>query len=137
VTAIDARMIEEAHKMQEALRRYVPGAVVVTPPVVIEPKTFFTPAADLGPLDSLDPAPEGFEGAYDVRTTDRAFADALLQDDLRRWIIETEDDVGFEVSGRMLLCYTPHRRRDAFALLEVATGFGHRIPADVRTRHPG
>jgi len=121
-------------------RRFVCAVIPIEadcPPVVIEPKTFFTPAADLGPLDPLDPAPEGFEGVYDVRTTDRAFADALLQDDLRRWIIETEEDVGFEVSGRIMLCYAPYRRRDAFALLEVATGFGQRIPAEVRTRHPG
>jgi len=142
--AFDVRLFEFRYRSAEdapgEARRFVCAVISIEancPPVVIEPKTFFTPAADLGPLDPLDPAPEGFEGAYDVRTTDRAFADALLQEDLRRWIIETEDDVAFEVSSRMLLCYTPLRRRDTFALLEVATGFGQRIPAEVRTRRPG
>ncbi len=142
--ALDVKLFDFRYRSAEDApgegRRFVCALIPIEadcPPVVMEPKTFFTPAADLGTLDPLDPAPEGFEGAYDVRTTDRAFADALLQEDLRRWIIETEGDVAFEVSGRMLLCYAPHRRRDTFALLEVATGFGRRIPAEVRTRHPG
>jgi len=142
--ALDVKLFDFRYRSAEdapgEARRFVCAVIPIEancPPVVIEPKTFFTPAADLGALDPIDPAPEGIEGGYDVRTTDRAFAEALLQDDLRRWIIGTEDDVAFEVSGRMLLCYTPHRRRDTFALLEVATGFGQRVPADVRTRHPG
>jgi hypothetical protein len=104
------------------------------PPVVIEPKMFFTTHAERGELPAVDPDDRGFGEAFDVRAGDPRFATGLLNDDTRRWM-ERQNGIAFEVNGRMLLTYMPRERRDLLALLEAATELGRRLAADpVRRR---
>jgi hypothetical protein len=56
------------------------------------------------------------------------FATRLLDDDTRQWM-ERQNDMAFEVNGRMLLTYMPRERRDLFALLEAGAELGRRLPA--------
>lgn len=104
------------------------------PPVVIEPKMFFTPLAERGELPAVEVDDRGFEEAFDVRTGDRTFATGLLNEETRRWM-ERINGIAFEVNGRMLLTYMPRERRDLLALLEAATELGRRLAAEpVRRR---
>jgi hypothetical protein len=98
------------------------------PPVVIEPKMFFTPHAERGQLSVVEVDDRGFGEAFDVRAQDPRFATRLLDDDTRQWM-ERQNDMAFEVNGRMLLTYMPRERRDLFALLEAGAELGRRLPA--------
>jgi len=98
------------------------------PPVVIEPKMFFTPHAERGQLSVVDIDDRGFGEGFDVRAQDPKFATRLLDDDTRLWI-ERQNDVAFEVNGRMLLAYMPWDHRDLFALLEAGTELERRLSA--------
>jgi hypothetical protein len=99
------------------------------PPVVIEPKMFFTPHAERGQLSVVEVDDGGFGEAFDVRAQDPRFATRLLDDDTREWM-ERQNDMAFEVNGRMLLTYMPRERRDLFALLEAGAELGRRLPAE-------
>ena len=98
------------------------------PPVVIEPKMFFTPHAERGQLSVVEVDDRGFGEAFDVRAQDPMFATRLLDDDTRQWM-ERQNDMAFEVNGRMLLTYMPRERRDLFALLEAGAELWRRLPA--------
>ena len=97
------------------------------PPVVIEPKMFFTPHAERGHLSVVETEDRAFNEAFDVRTKDPGFAARLLDADTRQWM-DGLNDVAFEVNGRMLLAYMPQDRRDPFALLEAGAEFERRLP---------
>jgi len=96
------------------------------PAVVIEPKMFFIPHADRGHLSVVEVDDRGFGETFDVRAQDPRFAARLLDDDTRQWM-EGQNDMAFEVSGRMLLTYMPWERRDLFALLEAGAELGGRL----------
>lgn len=99
------------------------------PPVVIEPKMFFTPLAERGQLSVVEIDDRRFGEAFDVRAGNPGFATALLDDDTRRWM-ERRNDIAFEVNGRMLLTYMPGERRDLLALLEAGAELGRRLAAE-------
>jgi hypothetical protein len=98
------------------------------PPVVIEPKVFFTPLAERGWLPAVEVDDRGFGETFDVRAQDERLATRLLDDDTRQWM-EQQPDMAFEVNGRMLLTYMPRERRDLFALLEAGAELGRRLSA--------
>jgi hypothetical protein len=98
------------------------------PPVVVEPKMFFTPHAERGQLSVVEMEDPGFGEAFDVRARDPKFAARLLDDDTRQWM-ERQNDMAFEVNGRMLLTYVQWERRDLFTLLEAAAELGRRLSA--------
>jgi hypothetical protein len=98
------------------------------PPVVVEPKMFFTPHAERGPLSVVEIEDRAFGETFDVRARDPRLAASLLDDDIRKWM-ERQNDMAFEMNGRMLLTYVPWERRDLFALLEAAAELGRRLSA--------
>ena len=99
------------------------------PPIVIEPKMFFTPHAERGQLSVVEVDDRGFGEAFDVRAHDPRFATGLLDDDTRQWMAR-QNDIAFEVNGRMLLTYMPREHRDLFALLEAGAELGRRLSAE-------
>lgn len=98
------------------------------PPVVVEPKMFFTPHAERGQLSVVEVEDRGFGETFDVRARDPRLAASLLDDDTREWM-ERQNDMAFEVNGRMLLTYVQWERRDLFALLEAAAELGRHLSA--------
>jgi hypothetical protein len=96
---------------------------------VIEPKMFFTPHAERGQLPVVEVDDRGFGEAFDVRAQDPRFATGLLDDDTRQWMAR-QNDIAFEVNGRMLLTYMPWEHRDLFSLLEAGAELGRRLPAE-------
>ena len=96
------------------------------PPVVVEPKMFFTPHAERGQLPVVEMEDRAFEETFDVRAEDPRLVASLLDDDTRRWM-ERQNDMAFEMNGRMLLAYVQWERRDLFPLLEAAAELGRRL----------
>jgi hypothetical protein len=102
-----------------ALERDVPW-------VVVEPKMFFTPHAERGQLPVTVMEDRAFDETFDLRAQDPRLATSLLDDDTRQWM-EHQDDMAFEMNGRMLLTYVQWERRDLFPLLEAAAELGRRL----------
>jgi hypothetical protein len=96
------------------------------PPVVVEPKMFFTPHAERGQLPVIVMEDRAFEETFDVRAQDPRLVASLLDDDTRQWM-ERQNDMAFEMNGRMLLTYVQWERRDLFPLLEAAAELGRRL----------
>jgi hypothetical protein len=67
-----------------------------------------------------------FEETFDVRAQDPRLVASLLDDDTRQWI-QRQNDMAFEMNGRMLLAYVQWERRDLFPLLEAAAELGRRL----------
>jgi hypothetical protein len=96
------------------------------PPVVVEPKMFFTPHAERGQLPVIEMEDRAFDETFDVRAQDPRLVASLLDDDTRQWM-ERQNDMAFEMNGRMVLTYMQWERRDPFALLEAAAELGQRL----------
>ncbi len=100
------------------------------PALTIEPRTYFTPEDDRGPLRPVKMKDQPFEEGFDVRSADAREAKALLTEETRRWIANLETPLGFEINHDLLLCYGAHGRQDPLEVLEAATGLVHRLPAE-------
>ena len=98
------------------------------PSVVVEPKMFFTPHAERGQLSVVEMEDRAFGETFDVRAQDPRLAASVFDDDTRQWM-ERQNDMAFEMNGRMLLTYVQWERRDLFALLEAAAELGRRLSA--------
>jgi len=96
--------------------------------VVVEPKMFFTPHAERGQLSVVEMEDRAFGETFDVRAQDPRLAASVFDDDTRQWM-ERQNDMAFEMNGRMLLTYVQWERRDLFALLEAGAELGRRLPA--------
>jgi hypothetical protein len=96
------------------------------PPVVVEPKMYFTPHAERGQLPVVEMEDRAFEETFDVRAQDPRLVAGLLDQDTRQWM-ERQNDMAFEMNGRMLLTYVQWERRDLFPLLEAAAELGRRL----------
>jgi hypothetical protein len=108
------------------------------PPVVVEPKMFFTPHAERGQLSVVEMEDRAFGETFDVRAQDPRLGANLLDDDIRQWM-ERQNEMAFEMNGRMLLTYVQWERRDVFALLEAAAELGRRLSAGLvqESQRPG
>ncbi len=100
------------------------------PALTIEPRTYFTPENDRGPLRPVKLKDQPFVEAFDVRSADARKANALLTEETRRWIAGLETPLGFEINHGLLLCYGADERQDPLEVLEAATGLLHRLPAE-------
>lgn len=128
----DAKLFDFRYTSQEdGDRRYTCALIALdrdVPPVVIEPKTYFTPHAERGRLSVVEIEDQAFNEAFDVRAKDPGFTSRLLDADTRQWV-DGLNDIAFEMNGRMLLAYMPQERRDPFALLEAGAEMERRLPA--------
>ena len=69
-----------------------------------------------------------FDRAFHIRCDDRRFALAILDPALMGWLLETDGDWSFELSGTHLLCYARQRRPGAVeGLLDALTALRHRL----------
>jgi hypothetical protein len=108
---------------------------VDVPAILLEPRTLFTPPEAFGDLGELAIGPAAFREAFEVRGSDRAFAEALLSERMRTWLLEIAG-WGFELSGRWLLCYTPRTgARDPLGVLQTFASFVDRIPGAVQEHY--
>lgn len=102
---------------------------------LIEPRTFFTPPEAFGNLGELAVGPAVFREAFEVRGSDLVFAEAVLDDRMRAWLLE-DSGWGFELSARWILCYAPRAGiRDALAVLQTLSVFVDNVPSAVLERY--
>jgi hypothetical protein len=86
-------------------------------------------------LPDIEMESEEFNRRFDVRSSDRRFASALLDARMMRWLLDEVPGVGFEVVGRRLMVFRPRTTAsldDVARALSLADGFAERIPGTVR-----
>lgn len=77
---------------------------------------------------------ESFNRAFEVRSTDRRFAHALIDARMIGWLEGLQPDTGFELLGGTLLCRTPRPPdRDLTWALETMAEFLGRVPPVIRS----
>ena len=115
----------------------VAPAPVDAPHTVVEPRGFLTPDTERPSLPVVEVASEPFRAAFDVRSADAAFVDALFDPRLIEWFLGQEERWGVELRGSVLLWYTqrvPPKDRDL--VLAGLTAFLERLPEGVREGYP-
>jgi hypothetical protein len=75
--------------------------------VVVEPKTFLIPEPDRAPMPLVTIDDATFAEGFEIRSDDPRKAAAVLTEGLRDRVRSLQDRWGFELRGRMLLCYSP------------------------------
>lgn len=109
-------------------------------PVVVEPRPAVT-ADPLGPLVVRSSESEEFAHRYRIRTEDRLFATAFLDQRMLAWMLEQIDGWTFEVGGRWaMVSYTDLREPSRVETsVDVLRDFCTRFPrvaASLRTAQP-
>jgi hypothetical protein len=88
------------------------------------------------PLGGLETESDEFNRRFEVRASDRRFANALLDQRMMAWLLDQPVEVGFEIVPARVLVF---RRRATTSLddvglaLELTDGFEQRVPSFVRT----
>lgn len=103
------------------------GVDVDNPVLVIEPVTFLTLPSEQIDLPAVASGDGHFDRAFGVRG-DPGFARALLDDRMRGWMLGLGEDLAFEVTGRLVACYSKRMTDDLMPLLLALAGFLDRMP---------
>lgn len=104
-------------------------APVEWPALSVEPEAFLTPAAERGPLRTIELGAGAFDDRFVVRCDDEVFARQLLEPALRDWMLALADPCGFEVNGALVLAYRlVEGPVSATEALEALGGFLDRVP---------
>jgi hypothetical protein len=107
------------------------------PKLVIEPRAFLGVDASRAPLPEVRSADETLGRRFEVRCEDAPFVSELFDEELVGWLLELEEEWGFELSGRSALAYGPSdRAHDVMGALQALKGFLDHLPASVRGAHP-
>jgi hypothetical protein len=78
-----------------------------------------------------------FNKAYNVRSSDKKFANDLIDARMMQWLMADGTGYSFEIIGSDVLCYTRKIAPLAFVpLLGTAKGFLERVPAVVHSLYP-
>lgn len=107
------------------------------PPTVIEARTLLTPPEERADLGEVTIGQVAFREAFDVRSDDPAFAEALLDDRMRGWLLDAGQEWGFELRASFVLGYWAQTSmRDTLEALQALAGFSQLIPSEVLARYP-
>jgi hypothetical protein len=80
---------------------------------------------------------ETLDRRFEVRCEDSPFVSELLDEEMVKWLVELEQEWGFELSGRSALAYGPSdRAHDVMSALQVLKGFLDHVPVAVRAARP-
>lgn len=118
---------------QRSDHRYFTCATTTTPPawpdLAIVPRTGFGQVAHALGLRGVEVELERFNRAFDVRSADPRFANALLDASMIEWLLELPAGTGFEIRGSTLLAIVPRPSwSDVPQALETLRAFRDRIP---------
>ena len=99
------------------------------PPLTISREGVVSALADVVGLPDVDTELEDFNRAFDVRSSDRRFASAFLDQRMMSWLLEQDPALAFETRGRWLLIWRPQVEVDRLPeLLEAAKAFHDHVP---------
>jgi len=87
-------------------------------------------------LPDIEMESERFNRRFEVRSADRRFTSALLDQRMMEWLLEQVPGVGFEVLGGRLMVFRPRVTTsldDLARAVELHDGFLERVPTAVRS----
>jgi len=98
-------------------------------PTTIERETIFTRIADAVGFRDLEFESEEFNRAFQVKSTDAKFASYLIDARMMEWLLATNGDSRFELSGDAILCSTRRIRPEQIPwMVARARGFRDSMP---------
>ncbi len=98
-------------------------------PITISRENLLSRFADAVGLDDLEFELEEFNRAFEVKSKDRRFAVAFIDQRMMRFLLGTDPAFGFEACGRWLLCYSKRRRpSELIPLLGTLQRFRDHVP---------
>jgi hypothetical protein len=106
-------------------------------PVTIEHENLFTRIADHLAMHDIEFESEEFNKAYNVKSHDPEFANALIDARMQEWLLAHGGGFGFEVAGDRILVAC--RQVEPAALVQVlgtAKGFHDAVPSVVASLYP-
>ena len=81
-------------------------------------------------LQRFEGRDESFKRAFNIWTTDSAFATAVFDPLMTEWMLSLGRTYAFEVNGaRAFACGGSRRPRDVDGLIDACSGFVQRLPA--------
>jgi hypothetical protein len=137
----EVKVFDYEYMISENNWRRLSGAVIAIaggwPTIAIRPETLVTAVGDQLALPGIEFESEMFNRAFDLRSHDRGFANALIDARMMEWLLDHSPRAGFEISGRWILGYRdqvqPWQVDSVLAMLE---SFVERIPRAVRSLYP-
>lgn len=109
------------------------------PDLAVVPAEVAAAAADAVGLGDQDLESERFNRAFEVRSSDRRFASAMLDARMMEWLLAQAPGVGFEILGGRLMVFEPRMRSsvdDLARALERYDGFLEHVPRVVLLSSP-
>jgi hypothetical protein len=107
------------------------------PAVVVEPQAFATMFERPPSLARATTGDRAFDAVWSVYCDDAGFARALLDEGMRRWLLDLGDTWGVELSARIAMVYTrASERPDVVSVLDVLAGFLRRVPEELLVTRP-
>jgi len=98
-------------------------------PLTVAREGVLSSLADVVTLDDIDLELEAFNSAFEVRSSDRRFANAFLDQRMIAWLLDQDPSRVFEVRGRWLIVWTPQLPVDRLPdLFEAVHGFHDHVP---------
>jgi hypothetical protein len=102
---------------------------LLMPGLTIYRENVLTRLADHLALHDIEFESEEFNRRFDVKGSDRRFANGLLDARMIRWLITVDGAFAFEVAGRWILCFSKRRRpTELVPLFGTLQGFRERVP---------
>ncbi len=106
-------------------------------PLTIDPENLLTRLADHLALHDIQFESEAFNDAFNVKSEDRRFANALIDARMQRWLLTHGAGFSFEVVRERMLCSCRKIDPQGFVtLLGTAKGFSDQVPAVVASLYP-
>lgn len=98
-------------------------------PITIDRENVFTRLADAVGLQDITFELEEFNRAFNVKSKDRRFATAFIDQRMMRFLLGADRAFGFEASGKWLLCVSARRRpTEMIPLLGTLQRFRAHVP---------
>ncbi len=100
-----------------------------TPALTIYRENVFTRLADHLAMHDIEFESEEFNRRFNVKGSDRRFANAVLDAPMLQWLLTVDGAFQFEVAGRWILCFSKRRApTELIPLLGTLRGFREHVP---------
>lgn len=137
----EVKVFDYEYMISENNWRRLSGAVIAIPgewpTLAVRPETLVSAVGDQLALPGIEFESEMFNRAFDVRSDDRSFASALIDEKMMEWLLDHAPRPGFEISGRWILGYRDQVQPwQVDSVLSMLESFVDRIPRAVRSLYP-
>ena len=107
----------------------VPEVDLSMPALTVYRENLLTRLADHLAMHDIEFESDEFNRQFNVKGSDRRFANALLDARMLRWLLTVDGAFQFEVAGRWVLCFSKRRApMELIPLLGTLKGFRDHVP---------